>query len=92
MTCVIQIGNSDNKLTQQEWAAFVESTSVYVKACSEAIHFSGGSPSHEAWQNYCWVAEVSDYDVPNMKHFLGQLKIQYRQDSVAFTAGETEFV
>lgn len=92
LTGIVQIGNSDNKLTQQEWAAFVETTNTYVKCCSKTIHFSGGSPSHEAWQNHCWVVELKNNDVANLKHFLNQVRIQYRQDSIAFTIGETQFI
>ncbi len=94
-TAVIQIGNSDNKLTQQEWADFVNDIDELVDWLPVKTHFSGGSNCKAAWQNYCWVIEfktvhVMTYD--DFKSSLSQIASEYRQDSIALTIGNTEFV
>ena len=91
-TVTICIGNSDNKLTQQEWSNFIER--VYVVMCdrSVAVHFSGFSAGDSPWQNVCWVAEVAKEDIEPLRAELKNVRERFKQDSVAFTAGETEFI
>jgi len=59
-TYVIQIGNTDDKLTQQEWYAFVCDVDAILLAYSTTTHFNGGSDSRAAWQNHCWVFQVEE--------------------------------
>ena len=44
------------------------------------------------WQNACWVIEAKENDLENLRHHLGNLVKKYRQDSIAFTVGVTEFL
>jgi hypothetical protein len=92
-TVTIQIGNSDNKLTQKEWARFInEALKEISDIWSNKIHFSGGSSAESPWQNYCWVVECDASRINDLKESLSILGKQFNQDSVAFTTGETEFV
>lgn len=93
-TVTIQIGNSDNKLTQPEWCDYCTAVD---KAINSRItpHFSGGPPNNLPWQNWAWVIGVPDEFGP----LLGFLRIElekirkhYRQDSIAWTEGETQFI
>ena len=59
MTVVVQIGNSDDKLTQKNWSFFVADVRTAVASVATRIHFSSGSPSAQSWQNYCIVAEAT---------------------------------
>lgn len=40
-TVTIQIGNSDNRLTQVEWSEYVEKVNNLVRDCAYAVHFNG---------------------------------------------------
>jgi len=91
-TVTIQIGNSDDKLTQKEWSQFVQWIDMEVRARAE-IHFFGLSPSDEEWQNACWVANVLyDDDYPILKAMIIRVKNRFHQSSVAWTEGKTEFI
>ena len=100
-TITLQIGNSDNKLTQQEWSRFVRDVNQYLNGtmCKYiTIHFSGGSHSYAPWQNYCWVfqkinTDIEDYVLDTIKNQIAKFaKEEYKQDSIAWTEGVTEFV
>lgn len=85
-TLIIQIGNSDNKLTQVEWSNFVRD----IKECLSGfiMHFSGGSANNEPYQNYCFIIECSAFPEDSIK----TIRERYKQDSVAVTFGKTKFI
>ncbi|MFW6056853.1 MAG: hypothetical protein ACOC9B_06055 [Chloroflexota bacterium] len=91
ITCTIQIGNSDDKLTQREWSEFVSATHKLADYHGD-IHFSGFSVPDAVWQNACWVVEVHAADIHRLRDQLVELAQRFRQDAVAFTTGETRFV
>lgn len=91
-TVVIQIGNSDDKLSQAEWSEFVSYVRDAVGQYSEQIHFDGGSKIDAPWQNVCFVSEVSPSNQVRLLDHLRRIRAEYRQESVAVTVGETEFV
>lgn len=88
----IQIGNSDDKLTQTEWSKYVHEVSELVVWKAVEVHFFGCSPSDREWQNACWAITVEANDVDSLRSGLARIRATYRQDSVAFTTGTTEFV
>lgn len=92
-TYIIQIGNTDDKLTQVKWSEFVRRVNDNVNAVAPGkVHFFGGSSNWERWQNCCWVFEP---DPRHLVEFLDDLKLLralYFQDSVAVTVGETTFL
>jgi hypothetical protein len=91
-TITIQVGNTDNKLTQQEWSEFVKS--VDVQMGQHPVHFRGGSSPDAPWQNYCWVIGVTAkfFRPEDFRNILRHLAKKYKQDSIAYTTGETEFL
>ena len=99
-TITLQIGNTDNKLTQQEWSCFVISVDNYLNVSMRPyikIHFSGGSNNSSPYQNFCWVFEINyeieDYVLDTIKKQISNYaKEEYKQDSIAWTEGVTEFV
>jgi len=91
-TVTVQIGNSDNKLTQKQWSSFIFHVNSDVTKYASSIHFKGGSSYNEPWQNACWVFEMSAEDIPQLKKSLTIIRRVYLQDSVAITVGETEFI
>lgn len=95
MTITIQIGNSDNKLTQQRWADFVAAVSdrleVYVEDRTAEIHFFGAPHTWAQWQNAAWIVEINCC-LPPLRAELAYIARTFDQDSIALTVGETEFV
>jgi hypothetical protein len=89
-TIVIQIGNSDDKLTQKEWSYFVTRVSNTLDTLGAEVHFSGGSAAIAPWQNYCWVVGMSSAD--DLRRRLANMAKTYNQDSIALTIGDTEFI
>lgn len=89
-TVTIQIGNTDNKLTQQEWSSFIAHVTVALCACSADIRFRGGSAADAPWQNYAWVANLPNES--DLRSSLSSLASRFRQDNIAYTVGATEFI
>lgn len=94
-TLTIQIGNSDNKLTQEEeWSNFVGAVQQALWRDTH-IHFSGGSRVDAPWQNFCWVIECNEAEKERIVKSLRSIRQYYRQGSVAVTAvtaDTTEFI
>lgn len=92
-TITIQIGNSDDKLTQAEWAEYVMLTGNRVKTYSHEIHFFGASSNWEKWQNAAWICTIkNDIEYAHLKREVSRLRSQYKQDSAGWTEGETKFI
>lgn len=91
-TVVIQIGNTDNKLTQQEWSRFVHTVNCHIAEMrlDANVYFRGSSPGDAPWQNYCWVLTAESLN--DLQSRLARLAHAFRQDSIALTVGDTEFV
>lgn len=92
MTLTIQIGNSDDKLTQARWAEFVRRVDSVVQAVA-VVHFSGSSAGWKPWQNHCWVCVVGGpVDAAMLRHEVIARRREFGQESVAWTEGGDEFV
>lgn len=90
-TITIQIGNSDDKLTQMEWARFYADTNHEIQSRAYRVHFAAPSPAQAAWQNACWVIAISEAAAKDLKAALTGTRKQFSQDSIAWTEGMTEF-
>jgi len=92
-TVTIQIGNSDDKLTQGNWARYVDAVHSAISNSGCSVHFFGGSPNWYPWQNVAWVLEAGDdKDLQALKDCLFFVRKKFGQDSVAWTESETLFV
>ena len=104
-TVVIQIGNSDDKLSQREWSKFVEELREVIEDFADEVHFSGGSPTDAGWQNWCIVFElrtkapigvnimrITDDAILLLRQEMSDLALRYQQDSIAMTVGKTTMV
>lgn len=92
MTVTIQISNSDNKLTQGEWAQFITEMRRAIQENCDKVHFIGGSDTFAPWQNACWVVAVPDENLERFRSIIVGVRRAYYQDSVALTCGNTELV
>ncbi len=91
LTVHIAIGNSDDKLTQTQWAAFVHAVHGAVDGLK--IHGAWLSPPDAPWQNACWAVELTNPATANaLRTVLAQCARRWRQDSIAWTPGRTEFI
>lgn len=93
-TITVQIGNSDDKLTQAEWSEFVNKVDRAIALANGRIHFMGGSYNDAPWQNFCWVFNLRDdnrEDGTLFRH-LKLIRKAFKQDSLAWTEGDTLFV
>lgn len=90
----VSIGNSDDKLSQADWAEFVIAMSARVAGCAEFQHGVWFSVPHARWQNACWCLEfTSDDSIKEAKEVCAELARQYNQDSIAWApVPETEFI
>ena len=91
-TVCIQIGNSDDKLSQREWWSYCTDVSVACLQTEADIHFRGGPATNFPYQNYCFVLEAEDNVLASLKAGIVEIRKKYGQDSVAWTEGRTEFV
>ena len=91
-TLTVQIGNSDNKLSQQEWAHFVAAVRKIIGDWSCRIHFQGGSDWDAPWQNACWVCEVDHTGKDELIKRLSNCRKTFRQESIALTWGDTDLL
>jgi len=90
VTVSLQIGNSDDKLTQKEWASFVRDIKEALMVNEAFVHFFGAPSNYEEWQNAAWVFNVSE--TSDLKSEIAKIRMKYDQDSVAWLEGETEFI
>jgi hypothetical protein len=88
-TVTIQIGNSDDKLTQVDWAHCVAEARQQIEAHVHQVHFFGWSEPSATWQNVCCVAEIEESRIRSLQDVLRNVANAWKQDCIAFTLGET---
>jgi hypothetical protein len=93
-TLTIAIGNSDDGLSQKEWAAFWRATHDTVLAHAARVYGTFLSASHAPYQNACWLIETaSDPPLsPRFREALASLARDFRQESIAVAVGSTTLV
>lgn len=90
-TVVAQIGNTDGRLSPQQWAEFITFFRATMRTNTQT-HFFGYSEPDEPWQNCAAVGLCGVDHVLTLRRRLAALAKRYRQDSIALTIGDTEFV
>ena len=92
-TAYFTIGNSDDKLTQFRWSAFV--TRVHLAVDRAVSHgavteFCGYSAPAAPWQNAIWCVRLPDDGVrARLRVDLQKLAAAYEQDSIAWAEADT---
>ena len=97
VTAYISIGNSDDKLTQAEWSAFVARVDTLLGGPLVRLHGRWFAAPDVPWQSACWCIEfdpnrwiVTEWGGPDrrlLEHLhirLAVLAHAYRQDSIAW--------
>jgi hypothetical protein len=89
----IQTGNSDDRLTQIEWANFCRAVNCLIAEAAVEVLFHGHSPGGSRRQNACWVFDVSNVALAEaLAAKLAGLCDEFKQDSIAMLFGTTEFL
>lgn len=92
-TVVIAIGNSDDKLTQREWASFHEMVDLAIGRHQSHRHGAWETWSVAMWQSACWWIEIPTGTAESsLKNVLAKYAAEYRQDSIAWAEATTEFL
>jgi hypothetical protein len=92
-TVTIQIGNSDDKLSQRVWADYVATCDQVIHNLVHEVHFFATSSNVDPWQNACWVVTVKDDSAAHsLRDELANKRALFDQDSIAWTAGLTLFI
>lgn len=92
VTVSVLIGNSDNKLAQAGWSAFIAAVAYKVEHYATKVFFSGFSAPDRPWQNACWVFEREGPDLTEFKFDLAEIAKKFDQESIAIVVGTTEMV
>lgn len=88
----VSIGNSDNKLTQKEWAQFCEELIDVLGDYEERVYGQWYSLPNAPWQNMVASIEIADEFLDQLRDALRPLAEEYHQDSIALQAGTAEFI
>lgn len=92
-TVYISIGNSDDKLTQADWAQFCTDVSSLDYIFELTRHGNWYSNTASRFQNACFCFEIDDDDdLPAIKDCLVALSMKYNQESIAFAIAKVEFL
>lgn len=84
-TVYVSIGNSDDKLTQDEWAAFLIEVERAVRRWGGWIHGVWYSAPVSSWQNACFCFEIhNEWAEERQVQELRGIARKYRQDSIAW--------
>lgn len=84
-TAYISIGNSDDKLTQEEWSRFFHDISHAIGNYASTVHGEWLSAPQSRYQNACWCVVLDSLDdKKNLQELLAIIRKQYRQDSIAW--------
>jgi hypothetical protein len=92
VTVCIQIGNSDDKLSQREWSEFVSEMDDIVVEVSDTVHFCATSAGNKPWQNACWVFEIPGTSVLRVQDRLKVVSDKHHQDELAWLSGNVQFL
>ena len=91
-TVYVSIGNSDDKLTQQEWYAFANSVDSRLRVAADPMHGAWYSLANAPWQNACWAFDIAERDIVPMQAELSRMAGHWRQDSIAWAEATTTFL
>jgi hypothetical protein len=92
-TVYASIGNSDDKLTQERWSAYLRTFLAAIRGAAERIHGEWHSAPTSAYQNACVCFEVHPAEVADLRALFADLAHRFGQDSIAWAAVErTEFI
>ena len=91
-TVYVSIGNSDDKLTQEEWAEFWAKVDEVVVEAADRVYGVWQSNPNSRYQNACWAFEIEEALAQSLADSLNELRLKYHQDEVAWAWADTVFI
>ena len=89
----ILIGNSDDRLTQAQWANYVNTMRHQISRHVEEIHCESLTASDSSRQSACFVVStMNTASKSGLRSAVIQVRRQFNQDSVAWLEGKTELI
>lgn len=88
----VTIGNSDNKLSQLDWAEFCGKVDELVRAFAADMYGEFYALSNAPWQNACWSFSIHESVTTAAKINLGHLAREFKQDSIVWAEANVEFL
>jgi hypothetical protein len=92
ITVTVQLGNTDNRLKQSEWHAFVVAAQDVIERSADSIHFFGAPANWAKIQNVAWIFALDSAREPKLKSALEEIRKSFKQEAVAWTSGTTVFI
>jgi hypothetical protein len=104
ITVYISIGNSDDKLSQAEWAEYYRAVNELLRHFVAHVHGQWVAESTSVRQNACWCVEfdagsnwitADGRTVPLidlLQERLARLVSEFRQDSIIWATADTVFI
>ena len=93
ITVYISAGNSDDKLTQADWAAFQQRVVAEVQGIAVEVHGVWHSAPMTGYQNMCICAVLNEHGAGVLRDELAGAAADFRQESIAWAeVPQTEFV
>jgi hypothetical protein len=92
ITVYISIGNSDDQLTQLQWAAYCAEVRERFQEHSGQVYGEWHSLPNAPYQNACFAALFADEDAARLKRQLTGIRERRGQDAVAWATAETEMI
>lgn len=86
------IGNSDNRLSQRQWADYCRQFVACFSSHADVIYGNWYSLPNVEWQNAAIVAKVQLTLLETLKRELAWLRERHHQDSMAFGIVEVEMI
>lgn len=88
----ILIGNSDDRLTQEEWSQYIQKIKEVLSYWCTEIHFIGGTSFESQWQTACFVGTVSENNKNKLVLAVSSIRKDFKQNSSAVIFGQVMMV
>lgn len=83
-TVYVSVGNSDDRLSQLEWAAFLRDVVIAIRRVARQVYGEWYSAPDAPFQNACVGFALHGSEVLPLQGELASLRTNYRQDSLAW--------
>lgn len=88
MTVYVSIGNSDDGLSQKQWAQYWRSVYELVLSFATEVHGAWLSSASSEHQNACWCFELEEDAAPIVRERLAMFAGRFAQDSIAWAVAD----
>lgn len=84
-TVYVSIDNSDDKLSQRDWATFATTLFRYLRNAANHVHGEWYSSPESEHQNACIAVEFApDAHLDTVRETLAQIAEEYEQEAIAW--------